>query len=344
MSVKEIVATTNHIVVIQADNPDGDSLGSALALEHMLSDQGKQVSLYCATDIPNYLRYLKGWDRVNKELPKKFDLSIIVDASTFTLFEKLQTSGEMGWVASKPSIILDHHGKVDNQIDFASSTIYDDKVSSTCELLYHTAKECSWPINPEAGACLMTGILSDTQGLSNELTNAETYRVMAELVERGISRPQLEEQRREFGKMSLVIFKYKARLIERTEFAADSRIAHVTVPQDEINEYSPLYNPVPLIQNDMLQVENVALALVFKHYDDGKITGAIRTNLGFTIAAELAEHMGGGGHPYASGFKVTNGRTFNEIKSECIEFATQLLNNLEKGQTHEALQHSHQTS
>jgi nanoRNase/pAp phosphatase (c-di-AMP/oligoRNAs hydrolase) len=140
------------------------------------------------------------------------------------------------------------------------------------------------------------------------------------------------------------VFKYKARLIERTSFAADGRLAVVDVPQTEINIYSPLYNPVPLIQNDMLGVEGVAMAIVLKHYDDGKVTGAIRCNSGFPVADKLAEQFNGGGHPFASGFKIVNGRPFNEIKSECIRRATNLLDNLGKEHNNEAIQHTHEQS
>lgn len=340
-SIKQLLDSAQRVVILQADNPDADSLASSLALEHLLGSLGKQVDLYCGVDIPGYLRYLHGWDRVNRELPRQFDASIIVDASTLTLFDKLQQNGEKGWVASKPCLVLDHHGTVENRIDFASISLLDPSVSSTSELIYNLAVQSSWKITAETGAYLMTGILADTQGLSNDLASARTYRVMAELVELGVSRPELEEQRREYNRMPLEIFRYKAKLIDRTEFSAGGHIAHVTVPQAEINTYSPLYNPVPLVQTDMLTTSGVALAIVFKQYDDGKVTAAIRANVGYPLADKIAEHMNGGGHPYASGFKVEHGRPFNEIKSECINFATELLENLDKDLTHEAVQHTY---
>src|SRR3569623_1349840 len=98
---KQIVDQAKKIVVVQADNPDADSLGSALALEHILGDIGKEVYLYCGVDIPEYLRYLSGWDRVQKDLPNQFDASFIVDASTMTLLQKLNDSGQKGWLAAK---------------------------------------------------------------------------------------------------------------------------------------------------------------------------------------------------------------------------------------------------
>src|SRR6187402_3005003 len=103
--ITELVTTAQKIVVVQADNPDADSLGSALALEHILGDLGKDISLYCGVDVPTYLRYLDGWDRVVSELPNNFDLSIIVDASTYMLFDQLEKAGQIGWLKSKPSIV-----------------------------------------------------------------------------------------------------------------------------------------------------------------------------------------------------------------------------------------------
>jgi phosphoesterase RecJ-like protein len=323
--------------VLQADNPDADSLGSALALESILGDQGKTVTLYCAVDMPSYLHYMSGWDRVSKDLPSSFEASIIVDASTMTLFEKFNDAHVKGIVASKPCVVLDHHAVTDHPIEFASVVLNDPSSASTGEVLYHLAHDNSWPVSVAAGEYIMSSILGDTQGLTNELTSPSTYRVMAELSELGVSRPTLEELRREYGKMPEVIFRYKAALIQRTELYAEGRIAVVSVPQQEINEYSPLYNPAPLVQNDMLQVQGVQVAIVLKRYDSGRITAAIRCNSGATIAGTLAEHFGGGGHHYASGFKITDGRNFDDIKAECISYAQTLLDTLIKEPSRETV-------
>lgn len=321
----ELVASAQRIVVLQADNPDADSLGSALALETILGDLGKEVSLYSAVDMPEYLRYMHGWDRVEKELPKAFDLSIIVDASTTTLFEAFDNPEIRGPLASKPCVILDHHEITDHPIPFATLTINDGSRASAAELIYILSKDLGWDVSKTAGEFITSSILGDTQGLSNELASPTTYRIMAELLELGVNRPELEEIRREYGKMPEPIFRYKAQLIERTELYENGSIAIVVVPQEEINTYSPLYNPAPLIQNDILQTKGVQLAVVLKQYDTGRITAAIRANSGFAVAGQLAEHFGGGGHKYAAGFKITDGRPFNEVKSECIAYATELL-------------------
>jgi len=326
--IGELVGAAKSIVIIQADNPDADSLGSALALESILGDAGKEPYMYCALDVPEYLKHMPGWDRVNKELPLQFDLSIIVDTSTITLLEKLDASAQRALVVKKPCIVLDHHADVSCDIPYATVVINDHSKVSTGELIYSIAKELKWPLGVPAQEYIMNSILADSMGLSTENTTAETYRVMAELVEAGVSRPKLEEQRRLLNKMPQVIFRYKAELIKRVEFLANGALGLVIIPQQEINEFSPLYNPAPLIQNDLLQTEGVLISVVIKSYDNGRITAAIRCNTAAPIAAELAKHFGGGGHAYAAGFK-TEGNLLNEIKSECISFASKLLQNLD---------------
>ena len=325
--LEKIAATldaANHIVVIQADNPDADSIGSALALEEILSEQGKQVSLYCGVQMPEYLRYLEGWDRVSPELPRQFDASIVVDASTYTLLDKLSETSEFALVKSKPCIVLDHHATVENPLDFTDLKIVEGDLSSTGELIFSLSTSLGWSITPRAADYIMAAVLGDTQGLMNELTTAATYRLMADLTDMGANRPKLEELRREYSKMPEVIYKYKGMLIGKTEFAVDGKVALVHVPQEEINTYSPLYNPAPLIQFDTLQVKGVVLSIVLKSYDDGRVTGSLRSNSGYPISGELAKQMGGGGHDYASGFKATN-TSYVEIKKRCLEVATSLI-------------------
>lgn len=325
-----ILSVAQNIVVLQADNPDADSLASALALEEILSEMGKNVSLYCSMDMPNYLRYLQGWDRIQNELPRSFDAAILVDASTTTLLTKLEDATFKSALVNKPFVILDHHAIVQNEFSFANLSIVDGNRASTGELIYLLAIQLNLPITVTAAEFIMTSILGDTQGLTNDLTSSQTYRIMAELVDIGVNRSHLEELRRESNKMVEQIFKYKAELISRTQLYQEGTIGVVDVPQQEINQYSPLYNPAPLVQNDMLQIDTLLVSIVFKVYDSGRITAAIRANSNAPIANTIAGHFGGGGHTYASGFKIEDGRSFNEVKSECIAFTSALIKDLNK--------------
>jgi phosphoesterase RecJ-like protein len=323
--IKKLVDAAKKIVIIQADNPDADSLGSALALEDILGEMDKDTYLYCGVDMPSYLRYMSGWDRVSNHLPSNFDLSIIVDASTMTLLEKITESNQVGSLKPKPCIVLDHHEIVENQIPFETVKINDFKGASAGQLIYKLAKQLDWPLRVEAQEFIMSSILGDTQGLSNSLASPETYRIMAHMIDDGVDRPALEEKRREYSKMPEDIFKYKGKLIERATFASDGQIAYVIIDQDEINKYSPLYNPAPLIQGDMLLTEKVKIAIVFKTYASGKLTAAIRSNQGAPVANKLAEAFNGGGHSFASGFKQESVKDAKRTVNDVISKASELL-------------------
>lgn len=326
--IADILSSATRVVIIQADNPDGDSLGSALALEHILGDMGKEPYLYCGVDIPSYLTYLSGWDRVEKELPFKFDASIIVDTSASSLLETLESSPMRKQLAAKPCIVIDHHA-VELTIPYATVSCNHPAVS-TGEVIYELAQQLNWPLNLEAKQMLATSIMADSMGLITEATSARSIHILAELVEGGVSLAELEHARRALMRKSPELTHYKGELLQRIEYYHNDSIAVVTIPWEEIEKYSPQYNPSMLVIEDMRLTIGTDVAIAFKIYNDGKITAKIRSNQNAPIAAELAEHFGGGGHAYASGFKVQDGRPFNEIKSECIRKASELLANLER--------------
>lgn len=336
--IQAVLAPARRVVIVQADNPDGDSLGSALALEQIVGDLGKEPLLYCGADIPSYLRYLPGWDRVSKDLPPQFDAAIIVDTSTDSLLENLQKSGQRAWLAAKPVVVLDHHA-VEASVPYAK-VLCNHPAVATGELIYELAQQLKWPLNLSAKHLLATAIMSDSLGLTTEATSARSIAIISELVAGGVKIAELEQARRELMRKSPELIAYKGRLLQRIEYAAEGKIVSVTIPWEEIEKYSPEYNPSMLVLDDMRLSSNARVAIAFKLYNDGHVTAKIRANYGFPIANELAQHFGGGGHAYASGFKVTDGRPFNELKSECTTLAAQLLDKLEQGKSDETLQHA----
>ncbi len=323
-----IIGSAETIVIVQADNPDGDSLASSLALEHIMGDMGKKPIMYCGVEIPGYLRYLEGWDRVVHALPTQFDASIIVDTTALILLETLQKSGQLSWLSSKPCIVIDHH-ETKPTISFTSA-VYQREATSTGELIYELANKLGWDMNQSAKERVATAILSDTLGLTSESITARSIHIIGELVEAGVSLAVLEDARRSMQKKSPEILAYKGKLLERIKYEYDKQIAAITIPWEEIEKYSHQYNPPMLVLDEMRQVENVVIGIAFKTYPDGRITSKIRANLGFPIAAELAEHFGGGGHPYAAGFKVTDGRSFADVESEFYKTAAKLIDNVKR--------------
>lgn len=314
--LKEAVSAAQHIVVIQAENPDGDSLGSSLALEELLGNQGKEVTLYCRISMPRYLRHMSGWDRVTDEFPFKADFAIIVDTLSDTLLAKtLQVNSVRHWLETHPVIAIDHHASVESDLSFPHEVIADGNAVATGETITRMADELGWEITQQAGAALYSSIMADSLGLTTDGTTADSIRAIARLVDAGVKPSDMEAARRELMKKPAHILEYKAELIKRIEYHLDGKLAIIHIPWEEIEEYSDLYNPSMLVLDEMRLVEGVEIAVALKTYPDGKITGKFRVNL--PVADRIAGYFGGGGHPYAAGFKI-----YDNYDTTCRELIT----------------------
>ena len=321
---KLLIKNAKRIVVIQAENPDGDSLGSSVALEEILSDLGKSVTMYCPVDIPKYLRYIMGWDRVVSDFDASSDLAIIVDTSADVLLGKaLDSPGVRHFLESHPVLVLDHHITA-STLSFEHTLVSQDVVA-TGELIYNLAHEAGWTVNPQAAENMLVAIMSDSLGLTTQGTTADTFEVAAALVRLGASNSAIELRRREFMKKSPEILAYKGELIGRIEYFLEGRIGVVHIPWDDIKEYSDQYNPSMLVLDEIRLVEGVEVACAIKTYPDGKLTGKLRCNT--PIADVIAGYFGGGGHAYAAGFRTYEG--YDIILKELLTATDKALNEYE---------------
>lgn len=296
---KQLIDAAKKIIIIQAENPDGDSLASALALEDILHE--KEVVLYCPVEIPKYLRYIPGWDRVVGDFDPHADLAIIVDTAADVLLSKvLETRGVRHFLESHPVLVIDHH-TTESNLSFPHTMLSGDAIS-TGEVIFNLAKDSGWTISKDAAELLLASQLADSLGLSTQGVTPESYRIAAELTELGAHVANIEERRREYMKKAPEILKYKGELLQRIEYFLDGKLAVVHIPFEEIEQYSDKYNPSVLVLDEMRLVDNVEVAIAIKTYPDGKLTGKLRSNK--PVSEVIAGYFGGGGHPYAAGFRV----------------------------------------
>jgi phosphoesterase RecJ-like protein len=133
-------------------------------------------------------------------------------------------------------------------------------------------------------------------------------------------------------KKSAEILAYKGELLQRVDYHLDGQLATVHIPWEEIEQYSDQYNPSVLVLDEMRLVEGVKLAVAFKTYPDGKITGKLRANPEAPIAEKVAGFFGGGGHLYSAGFKIYEDN-FDAVKNEFIGVADKTLKEIEHDKT-----------
>lgn len=297
----KLINDAKNIVVIQAENPDGDSLGSSLALEEILGDLGKEVQLHCPIELPKYLRYINGWDRVVPDFNFAADLAIIVDTTAEVLLSKsLEIPGVKHFLETRPVLTIDHHIS-DSTLSF-NSEILNQEAVSTSEVIYNLSDAAGWEINPQAAENLLIALMSDSRGLTTKSSGAKSFYTAGKLTELGASNATIEERRREFMKKPQDILEYKGALIQRIEYFLDGNLALVHIPFEDIQAYSDKYNPSVLVLDEMRLVEGVEVAIAIKTYPDGKLTGKLLTNA--PVAETIAGFFGGGGHAYAAGFRI----------------------------------------
>lgn len=301
-----LLSESSRIVIIQPENPDADSLGSAVALEEILGGLGKEVSLFCAISMPKYLRYIEGWSRVENDWSGHYDGAIIVDTSAETLLmNALTIPGVRHFLDTHPVVVLDHHIEGDegaNDLPFPHTLVMEPEAAATSEVIYSLAQAAGWTIPEQAARAMLASILGDTLGLSTQNVTTRTIQTVQAVMELGAHPADIEQKRREYMKKPADILSYKGELIHRIEYHQDGRLATVHIPWEDIEMYSDRYNPSVLVLDEMRLVEGVEVAIAIKTYPDGKLTGKIRGNL--PICDKIAGYFGGGGHAYSAGFKI----------------------------------------
>lgn len=329
---KELIEQAEHILVVQAENPDGDSVASSLALEALIGKNWpkKRLTMFCNLPVPAHLRYLRGHDRVVQELPKDFDLVLLVDCAEEVLLEKtLRSAGADGFKKTK-CVVIDHHQDKIN-LPFETVNLIDESAVSTGSVIFNIAKNESLSLDAEIASFMLASILSDTMGLSLDFVKADDFRVVAELTDLGASVAKLDQARRELNKRPQFITRYKAELLGRVEYLLEGRLAYVHIPWEEIEKYSGIYNPPILVFDDMRLTEGVQVVMAVKSYKNGKMTAKIRTNPGFEVADKIATKFNCGGHPGSAGCKVEPGLySYPEFKKELLDATEECLDTLEE--------------
>jgi bifunctional oligoribonuclease and PAP phosphatase NrnA len=317
----QLVNDAATIMILQPEKPDSDSLCSALALEQILGDLGKDVVIYCQDEVPSYISYFEGADRVTDELPKKFDFTILVDTGGPQQIARTLEKHQSKLVA-KPFVIIDHHGTRE-PLPFASIDIIDPAAAATGQLLVYIAGQLEWKINAEAAGLIVPAITADTLGMTTPNTTADTVQAVADMVRLGADLYALNQARLAAGALDPEILRLKGRLLQEVEFTLDGKLALLTVDPATLKEYAKRYDPAALVIYDMQHVRGVELAVVIRNYAP-KIKLSLRANGPY--AAPVAAAFGGGGHPQASGATIEAGQP-GDIRAKVIDATKEVLAN-----------------
>ncbi|MGI9161119.1 MAG: DHH family phosphoesterase, partial [Saprospiraceae bacterium] len=188
--LKELLNTPQNVAIFSHRNPDGDAIGSSLAMRHFLEQLGHTAHVLFPSEYPEEFEFLPGaedimiWDiqtEESKQVLQRKNMFIFLDFNSLSRIDKM---GEFVRELPGRRVLIDHHLYPENMADYIFS---ETSASSTCELVYRfiLAAGMGQKINPKVGECIYTGLVTDT-GSFKHATNAEVFRIAADLIDRGV--------------------------------------------------------------------------------------------------------------------------------------------------------------
>ncbi|MBP8157454.1 MAG: bifunctional oligoribonuclease/PAP phosphatase NrnA, partial [Flavobacterium sp.] len=288
-------------------SPDGDAMGSTLALYHFLLKLNHQAVVIAPNDFPNFLTWLPGSDTVLiYENDKANCAKIIQEAEiVFTLdFNALHRTGEMEQVLNKvtvPMIMIDHHQKPDN---YATYTYSDTIFGSTCEMIYNFITFLGHKnlIDKTIASCLYTGITTDSGSFRFPSTTGTTHRIVADLIDLGIDNSEIHNQL--FDNNSYHRLQLLGRALQNMKVFPEYKTSYITLSQKELDEFYYEKGDTEGVVNYGLTIKGIHFAAIFiEHREENIIKISFRSQGSFDVNQFARDHFNGGGHINAAGGK-----------------------------------------
>lgn len=306
---KELLSTPKSIAIIPHKNPDGDAMGSTLALSLYLNSKGHKATVIAPNDYPQFLKWLPGQDNVlvYKAFAKTAQEKIQQADLIFTLdFNAFSRTGELEDILSKanaPFIMIDHHQQPDN---YAQVTYSDTSMSSTCEMVYHFLDNLGQldEITSDIASCLYTGIMTDTGSFRFASTTKTTHLVVAELINRGAQNWKIHQNIYDTNSYSRLQLLGVA--LNNLHILPEYKTAYITLTQKELDTHKFQKGDTEGFVNYGLSLEGIIFAVIFiENKSEGIIKLSLRSKGDFSVNEFARNHYDGGGHNNASGGKST---------------------------------------
>jgi len=320
-TVKSLLSQPQKVVIIPHKNPDGDAIGSSLALSHFLHELGIDSDIITPNDYPKFLKWMPGnSDIINFERAKNKATKCISEASLiFTLdFNDLSRTGQLGPILQNATaifIMIDHHQQPS---DYAQVTYSDVGMSSTCEMVYNFMEYLGGKdnITKAIASCLYTGIMTDTGSFKFSSTTSRTHRVVADLIDRGAENMKIHQNI--FDNNPPARLHLLGTALNNLVILGDYHTAYTWLTQQELDEHQYRKGDTEGFVNYGLTLEGINFAVIFiENKEEGIIKISFRSVGNFSVNEFARKHFSGGGHTNAAG-----GRSETTMKATLERFET----------------------
>jgi len=313
---------SNHLLLATHTNPDGDAIGSLIAMGLSLEALNKRITLYNESPLPAMYRFLPSVDRVvgRVQTADRYDTAIILDCS------ELERIGQaVSRVRQIPTIInIDHH--ITNT-SFGDYQLIETTASSTAEILYRLIKKMAIPLNRDIATLIYTGILTDTGSFRFSNTNQAAFTICEEMIRLGVNPYDIAKH--VYGTYSLGRIKLLNLALDSIEISKNSKLSMMTLTRKMFKKTGTQAEDVDGMINYARRIEDVKVAVLIQQDPNGTEKSAnpnlfhvsLRSD-GTIDVAEIASAFGGGGHPNAAGFSIES--ALSDLKLKMFDLSEKL--------------------
>jgi phosphoesterase RecJ-like protein len=322
---REVLSTKPNIIITTHHNPDGDAIGSSLALYHVLKGAGYQVSVIIPNRFPHFLNWMSESDEMiifeddknSEQLIEAADLIFCLDYNALNRIDKME---EPVRFAKAFKVLIDHHpNPKENEFQLIFSTTL---ASSTAELVYRFAEQIGLKhlINKDAAECLYTGIITDTGSFSYSCNAATTYQIMVELIEKGIDAENLHRLIYDnFSESRLRLLGHA--LSRKMLIIPELHTAIIALSKQDLTDFKYKTGDSEGIVNYPLTIKEINMAILLTEREN-LIRISFRSKGKFAVNQIASKYFEGGGHLNAAGANsyLSMEETISKIKTILAEF------------------------
>jgi phosphoesterase RecJ-like protein len=308
--VGQVIQNNQKILIICHKNPDGDTMGSALALYDHLTQLGKKVDLFCTDPFPEDFYFLPHFEKLKRGFDlADYDLAFTLDCGAHYMTGIHEQLPEL-FYSQFPLVNIDHHASNDN---FGRWNLVDTDASSTTLILAELFQQLGIKISYKMATALLCGIFTDTGSFQHANTDPRSLRAASLLLRKGANLALISQKI--FKTYQLSVLRLWGLILARVyqedgvtiSYVKDNDFQETNTTPADLSGVVDFLNSVPGSRYSILLTEN-----------DGKVKGSFRTLENDIDVAKIASQFGGGGHKKAAGFTVP-GRLKQETRWKIVQ-------------------------
>lgn len=301
---KALLKKSNNIVIVTHYNPDGDAMGSSLALYNYLIKTNKNVTVITPNEYPEFLHWLSGnkkvvqYSKQSKKATSIIQKSDLIFTLDFNNYSRLEGLGEVLKLATAKKILIDHHQQPD---DYATLYYHDVAACSTCELLYEFICGLGGKklIDKTIAACLYTGIMTDTGSFRFDSVTPQTHLILAHLLATGLKPSDIHTSIYDtYSESRVKLLGYC--LTEKMVVIPEFQTAYISLSEKELQKFDHQKGDTEGIVNYPFSIKGIKFCAFFSE-GEGKIKISFRSKGSFDVNQFARNHFNGGGHINAAG-------------------------------------------